>query len=282
MPPRLSVIMATYNEDLRFLKTSVDSILQQTFRDFELLVVTEPDEANLDFLDEVSEKDRRVRIIRNTSRLGVAASRNQAILKSSAEYIAIMDGDDYCHPTRFETQIRFLENNPDVSVAGSNMYLVDGNNNITGERRYPESFEDIKRGFILTMAIANPTVMLKRSAIEEVGLFERTFSKAEDFELWLRFLARNKKMHNIQENLVYYRAPANHNEKRGQIHWRNNFAARRMHGKFIWSFHQRFLSNIFYYVASQLPDGLLDELFSLKIAKRLRNIRSLSPEGRGI
>src|SRR5574340_1791557 len=168
----LSVIMATYNEDINFLKTCIDSVLNQTFRNFEFIIVVETKEKNMEFLSSVENADKRMKILKNETRSGVAGSRNMAILESSGEYIAIIDGDDYCALNRFEKQLGFLENNPDVSVVGSNMYLIDENDNIIGERKYPELHEDIKRRLLLTMAVANPSVILRRRDIAEVGLFE--------------------------------------------------------------------------------------------------------------
>jgi GT2 family glycosyltransferase len=174
---------------------------------------------------------------------------------------------------RFERQIEFFESHPDISVVGSNMYLVDENDNIIGERKYPEMHDEIKKSFLLTMAVANPTVMLRRRDLDEVGFFDSRFSKAEDFELWLRFLAHNKRMYNFQENLVYYRIPSSHNERRGRVHWINNYIARKRHSKFIWPAHQRMLSTLLYFLISHIPDGSLDNLLHFKIIDKIKNIR---------
>src|SRR3990172_5625178 len=109
----LSVVMATYNENPIFLKTCIDSILNQTFKNFEFLIVVEPQEKNMEFLSSVEGADKRVKILKNDTKIGVAGSRNRAILESSGKYIALMDSDDYCAPDRFEKQLNLLENNPD-------------------------------------------------------------------------------------------------------------------------------------------------------------------------
>lgn len=271
--PELSVIMATYNENLGFLKTCIDSVLRQTFNDFEFIIVVEPEEANLVFLEGIAGIDKRVKIFKNESRLRVAGSRNRAILESSGKYIAIVDGDDYCASTRFEKQLKFFASNPELSIVGSNLFLIDENGNIVGERKYPQVHKKIKEEFLLTMAVANPAIIVMKKDIEEVGFFDSQFNKAEDFELWLRFLAHNKRMHNLQENLVYHRISTNPNKRRGSIHWKNNFIARKRHSKFIWPFHQRLLSNFFYYVISQIPDSLLANLFNFKIVNKIKDIR---------
>ena len=269
----LSVIMATYNENPIFLTACINSILNQTFRNFEFIVVVEPQEKNMEFLSGVESTDKRVKILKNETRLGVAGSRNRAILESSGKYIALMDSDDYCAPDRFEKQLGFLEDNPDVSVVGSNMYLIDGSDNITGERKYPELHDKIERSFLLTMAVANPSVIFRKKDIDEVGLFDDRLYKSEDFELWLRFLAHNKKMHNLQENLIYYRLPAEHNEKRGGMHWRNNYIARKKYSKLIWPLHIRFLSLLLFFLVSCTPNVFLDYLLNLRIVSKLRNIK---------
>ena len=270
----LSVIMATYNEDINFLKACIESILNQSFRNFEFIIAAEPQEKNLEFLSSVEDADKRVKVLKNESRLGVAGSRNRAIMESSGKYIALIDGDDYCDLNRFEKQLGFLENNPDVSVVGSNMYLVDEDDNITGERKYPEFHDKIKRSFLLTMAVANPSVIFRKKDIDEVGLFDDRLYKAEDFELWLRFLAKNKIMHNLQENLVYYRIQDNSNKKRGTLHFRNVYISRKRYSKLIWPLHIRFLSLFLFFLVSRIPNVFLDYLLNLRIVSRIKNIKT--------
>lgn len=270
----LSVVMATYNENPVFLKACVNSILNQTFRNFEFIVVVEPREKNIEFLSSVEDADKRVKILRNETRLGVAGSRNRAIMESSGKYIALMDGDDYCAPDRFEKQLSFLEDNYDVSVAGSNLYLIDEDDNITGERKYPEFHDKIKRSFLLTMAVANPSVIFRKKDIDEVGLFDDRLYKAEDFELWLRFLANNKIMHNLQKNLVYYRIQDNSNKKRGTLHFRNVYISRKRYSKLIWPLHIRFLSLFLFFLVSRIPNVFLDYLLNLRIVSRIKNIKT--------
>ncbi|HIH13188.1 TPA: glycosyltransferase [Candidatus Woesearchaeota archaeon] len=269
----LSVVMATYNEKRDFLQNCIQSILSQTYRDFEFLIVIEPGELNRDYLNHVAASDSRVRIIENDTRMGVAASRNRAITESRGEFVALMDGDDYCEVTRFEKQVSFLEKNPDVSVIGANMYLIDEKDRIIGERRYPQFHEDIKRSFLLVMAVANPAVMTRLADLKDVGLFDNRFSKAEDVELWLRFLARKKKMYNLPEYLVYYRVMSNSNEKRGRTHYQNFYLARKRYNKLIWPVYLSSLSLSFFFLLSHIPNGFLDILLNLGITEKLKSIK---------
>ena len=270
--PELSVIMPTYNEDIEALKTCVQSVLQQTFSEFEFLIVVEPGEKNLFFLEDLAIADSRVTIIANEVKLGVSESRNRALSVSTGKYVSLIDGDDYCDVTRFEKQIAFLEFHPDVSLVGSNMSLIDENNHIIGERNYPETFDEIKNRFLYTMTVANPTVTVRRKDIEDIGFYDSEFTKAEDFELWLRFLANHKKMHNLQEKLVYYRTPTNQNEKRGRVHWQNNYIARKRYSKLIWPIHKRMGSLLMYFMICNMPNGLIDRLMNMTMLSKFRNI----------
>lgn len=269
----LSVIMATYNENRDFLQNCIQSILNQTYRDFEFLIVIEPGEINRDYLKEIAETDSRPRIIENTARIGVAASRNRAIMESKGKYIALIDSDDYCDVTRFDKQISFLEKSPGISLVGANMFLVDENNNIIGERTYPETHKNIRRYFLLTMAVANPSIMVRRKDLDEVGLFDDRLNKAEDFELWMRFLVNNKKMHNLREHLVNYRVLSNNNEKRGRIHYQNYYVARKKFNKCIWPFYLSSASLIFAFLVSRIPNTFLDLLLNLEITEKIKSIK---------
>ena len=270
--PELSIIMPTYNEDGNALQTCIDSVLHQTYRDFEFFIIIEPGEKNLTLLDSIASKDPRVVIIRNETKLGVSESRNRGINVSSGKYISLIDGDDYCDIERFQKQVAFLENNPDISVVGSNMHLVDEDNNIIGQRLYPEFSDAIKTRFLYTMTVANPTVMTRHKDLLEVGLYDSRFKKAEDFELWLRFLAHNKKMHNLQDKLVYYRTPLNQNAKRGRVHWENNYIARKRYSHMIWPAPQRVLSLGLYYIISHMPDSWSDKLINMPMLSRIRSV----------
>jgi len=269
----LSVIMATYNENGKFLRESIDSVLNQTYENFEFIIVVEPYETNIDFLENIAGTDNRIKILRNEKRLGVAGSRNRGIIESVGQYIALIDGDDCCDLSRFEKQLLFLRENSNISIAGSNMLMVDENNGVIGGRRYPETFGDIKKKFLLTMSVANPTVMIRRKDLEEVGLFDVQYQKAEDFELWLRFLAKGKQMCNLQENLVYYRIQKKDDDRRGPIHWRNNYSARKKYSKLIWPLHRRFISLLIFFIISNSPQVLSDGIVNSIIVQKIKRLK---------
>ena len=122
------------------------------------------------------------------------------------------------------------------------------------------------------MPVANPSIMFRRKDIYDVGLFDENYNKSEDFELWLRFLGKNKKMYNIQESLVYYRTTKNANQKRGRQHYINYYKALKKNSKNIWPINKRIISLIFFYIVSLLPNYLLNIFLNMKVIKSWKNI----------
>lgn len=272
--PNLSVILTTYNEKYEFLEQCLDSILRQTYKDIQVLIVLEPNDTNVELLLKKAAADVRIQVFHNDEKTGISGSRNRAIQASTGKYVALIDSDDYCDITRFEKQVSFLDNNPDISVVGSNMILIDPRGRNIGCRTYPQQHDHIKRYFLKTMGIANPTAMTRRQDLEEVGSFDTQFLNAEDLELWLRFLARNKRMHNLQENLVYYRIPDDQFVNRSSRHYTFNYMARKRHGRLIWAFHERAISILAYYMISHVPAFIIERLLNLSIANRIKRVQT--------
>ena len=219
--PSLSVIMASKDENPLFLNECINSILNQELNDFEYIIVINPNDNNTILINELSNKNDCIKVLINNINPNVSTSRNIGIKKRIGKYIALVDSDDYYHSQRLVKQKIFLDTNTDISVVGSNITLIDEQDNIIGQRVYPEFPNDIKKEFLYKMPIANPSIMLRRKDLFEVGLFDENYAKAEDFDLWLRFLSNKKKIYNIQENLTYYRTTTNANQKRGREHYIN-------------------------------------------------------------
>lgn len=226
--PCISIIMTTYNEQLKYLKECLESIRNQTYTDFELIMVVEPNEANYEYIFNLSKEDNRINIVQNNKKLGFVSSLNVAIKQSKGKYLARIDSDDYCHTHRLEKQVSFLESNPNISIVGSNLHLVDEFGNIVGTRKYPEFNVDIVKSFLFSCALPHPTVMMRKSDLVHIGLYNEIFTNAEDIELWLRSIFKGYKLHNLQDYLVYYRTPSDEFTKRKIQHWEFYYLARRM------------------------------------------------------
>ncbi|HAW33042.1 MAG TPA: hypothetical protein DCX19_00095 [Alphaproteobacteria bacterium] len=179
--PEISVVIPAYNVDKVLCKRAVDSILSQTFRDFEVLVVDDTAADESEFYKSFG--DDRLKYIHNDSRLGLAQSRNKAMSMASGKYIAFMDADDYSCPTRFQKQFDFMEQNRTVDVLGT-FYTANGK-----KIRLPVADSDIRfRLVFYDGAILMPTVMARAETIRRYGL-QFPDSPVEDYEFYLSAVA---------------------------------------------------------------------------------------------
>lgn len=198
--PKLTVIMPVYNEGL-FLEESINSILDQSFPDFKLIIVNDNSTDDTQkIIDKYIKLDNRVHSLKNSTNLGPAKSRNLALDSTNTEFIAFMDADDKAVPTRFEKQLSYLKTHPDVGVCGSWLTFFGKKNNVV---KHNINHDEIKVGFLNHCAIGNPTVMLRKSSLGNLR-FNEEMIVAEDYSLWSQLIAFTK-FHNIPESLLFYR-----------------------------------------------------------------------------
>lgn len=201
--PKITVLMPVYNCEL-YIKEAVDSILNQTFIDFEFLII---DDASTDETLAIIKSfcDPRIQLIEKPLNTGYTNSLNQGLKLAKGEYIARMDGDDISVPERFEKQVSFLDANPDIVLCGT-LYKVIGMDKIC---QYPLTHEEIKVKLISGCYIAHPTVMIRKSIFNLKGLeYDSLMEPAEDYDLWSRIVFLGK-VANIGEVLLEYRIHAN-------------------------------------------------------------------------
>jgi glycosyltransferase involved in cell wall biosynthesis len=188
-----------------YLSQAIASILQQTFIDFELLLINDglP-------MDKVSElcgvyNDARLRIIGDERKNGLAKSLNSGIAHAKGKYIVRMDSDDVSLPQRLERQFLFMESHPEVGILGSAIRLIDERGRKIGSGRYPLDDLAIRWRVFFEAPFAHPAVMLRRNVLAENSLFYDTeFLAAQDYELWPRLLGYAKGA-NLKEALLLYR-----------------------------------------------------------------------------
>ncbi len=201
LSPSVSVVMPVYNAE-DYLEESVESILGQSLRDFEFIII---DDGSTDespkILDQYQELDSRVRVLHEPNS-GIAASLNLAIRMAAGKYIARMDADDISLPNRLARQVEFMEGRPEVGVCGTGCRHF-------GDRRGVATpaadFDKIRCQLLFWPVMVHPTVMMRREVILREGLFYRTdFEEGEDYELWYRF-SQCCRMANVPETLVSVR-----------------------------------------------------------------------------
>ena len=194
----VSVLMSVYNGE-NYLSEAVESILNQTFRDFELIIIDDGStDRTAEILAEYERRDMRVRFY-SQAREGLIATLNRGIELSRGRYIARMDADDVSYPTRLEKQVAFLEAHPNVGVCGTWRVIAGGL-----VIRYPVQDAVIRSYLIFDTLLAHPTVMM-RKALFETGIRYPAYEHAEDFGLWVQ-LADHTRFANLPEVLLFYRS----------------------------------------------------------------------------
>ncbi len=198
--PEISVILPVHNGE-KYLKEAVESILGQTFTDFELIII---DDGSTDSTADIvkSFDDERIVYLKNETNVGISDTMNRGIAVSKGRYIARMDADDISLPTRFEKQINYMKQNSDISVLGCAIEIFG--EEIEGYvRRFSCNNDDIRIDLIFSTPFAHPTLMFDR-CVFEYDRYDSSFNGLEDYELWLRF-AQKYKMSVMPEVLFKYR-----------------------------------------------------------------------------
>ena len=213
--PRVTVLMPVYNGAVH-LREAIDSILNQTYRDFEFLII---DDGSQDNSVEVvqSYEDPRIRLIRNEANIGLPATLNKGIRLARGEYIARMDGDDAALPERLERQVAFLDLHPEIGMVGAWLTLLHDHDVWFC---YPEHHDYLKCLLLFRNYVGHPTVTMRREVLllHNIG-YDETMWHAEDYDLWIR-LSFKTRLHNMPEILHRYRI---HGGSVSAKHWQEQF-----------------------------------------------------------
>ncbi|HIH96832.1 MAG TPA: glycosyltransferase [Thermoplasmata archaeon] len=201
--PKISVVMSVHNGE-KYLKEAIESVLRQTYQDFEFIIV---EDASNDKTDKIlkSFDDPRIKIIRNQENLGLTKSLNKGIKAAKGKYIARMDADDISIPHRFEMQVEFLEKNTDYAVVGSSYYQVNENGKVISIVGVLTTDSDIRNGLKRQNWFGHGSVMMRKDAVLKVEGYDERFRYAQDYDLWLR-IAENYKMANLEEPFYCWRS----------------------------------------------------------------------------
>jgi glycosyltransferase involved in cell wall biosynthesis len=200
--PKVSVVIPAYNA-MTYLPKTLDSVLQQTFTDFELLIVNDGS------TDEIASwfttvKDDRVRLISQANQ-GLPGARNTGIKEAQGEYIAFLDADDLWAPTKLEQQVQCLDAKPEVGLVYAWTLLIDRHGNSTGTVTAAQAEGNVWEKLLLGDVVGSGSAaMVRRSCFDRVGLFDRELTSIEDCDMWVR-IAADYPFAVIKEVLVYYR-----------------------------------------------------------------------------
>jgi glycosyltransferase involved in cell wall biosynthesis len=216
----VTVLMSVHN-DLRYVPQAVDSILRQSFDDFEFLILDDGStDGSADYLAELP--DPRVRLVRNETNLGLTRSLNRGLDLARGAFVARMDADDVAMPQRLARQVEFLEAQPEIGIVGSSRVLIDEAGDVVAHAPAAETDVRIRWKCLLGNPFAHPAVMIRRDVLERHALrYDERYRTAQDYELWTRLLAVTKG-HNLPEALIRYRLRAGISRSRKPEQLRNH------------------------------------------------------------
>lgn len=199
--PKISVLMPVYKTNEKYLREAIESILSQTYTDFEFLILDDcPEDTREDIV--LSYKDNRIKYFKNDVNLGITPSRNKLIDLAQGEYLAVMDHDDIALSDRFSEEVNILDTCPEIGVVGA-LYIRFPK--IKKASKLPENSKDIEEYLMEGCAVFHPSAMIRASVLKENGIrYEENFTPAEDYALWARLIGKTK-FYNIQKILMKYR-----------------------------------------------------------------------------
>jgi glycosyltransferase involved in cell wall biosynthesis len=199
--PLVSIVIPVHNGE-KYIKEAIDSCFAQSYANIEVIVVDDKSEdTTLDILRGYGDK---ISVIPVEKQNGLGNVINIGIRASKGKYIARMDADDIMYPERVQKQVEYLESNPNCVAVGGQIDIVDENGSITGHREYAIEDKDIKKNRFLFMPFAHPAVTLRRSTVEDIGLYPENMWKVEDVKFFL-ILSTKGEFHNLEDTVLKYR-----------------------------------------------------------------------------
>lgn len=203
--PKVSIIIPTYNA-MPYLPATVESVFNQTFTDFELLLVDDGStDETIPWITQLT--DARVKLIQQANQ-GASVARNTGISHAQGEYIAFLDNDDLWQPTKLAQQVQYLDQNAPVALVHTWMILIDEHGQSTGRLITTDAEGWVWSKLVEQDTVLNSSVLVRRTCFDVVGVFDPTIPRTGDWEMWLRVAAKYP-LGVIKEALVFYRNHGN-------------------------------------------------------------------------
>lgn len=202
--PAITVLLSVYNAE-KYVGIAIDSILNQTFTDFELIAVDDRStDKSWEIVQQYAKQDSRIIALRNEVNLGGCKTLNVGLKLAKGKYVARLDNDDWSYPDRLEKQFNFLESHPDVGIVGGVMEIMNQSGEVTGKRTYNISDDEIRKKIFRYSPFSHPLVMTRKSVLDKVGYYDPAYAPADDYDLYFR-LGSESKFANLPDVLLRYR-----------------------------------------------------------------------------
>lgn len=236
-----------------YLRQSFDSIFNQTLKPSEVILVEDGPltEELYSVLDKYQEKYPELKRIPLLHNEGLGKALNEGLKHCSNELVARMDTDDICFPDRFEKQVSFMEQNPNIDISGGWIEeFEDTVDNIKSIRKVPSTHEEISIFIKSRNPLNHPSVMFRKSSVEKVGGYQH-FPLFEDWYLWVRMFKDGAKFYNLQERLLHFRTSPDMFKRRSGVKYATDSA------KFQWTLHKLGLISSLSAIKSSLLRGIV-------------------------
>ncbi|MBI2590504.1 MAG: glycosyltransferase family 2 protein [Candidatus Blackburnbacteria bacterium] len=203
--PLVSILLPVYNAE-GYLRACLDSILAQTYKNFEVIAVNDGSTDNsLKKLRNYAKTDSRIKVFTNKTNRGIGYTANIAMFHSRGQFVARMDADDIMLPNRLKLQINYLQSHPQTVLVGGQCIVIDEEGRITGEKRNPEKHSEIYKMMLTSMSVQNPTIMINRKLARKDSLkLDANLHPVDDLDMLFK-LTRDGKFVNLPEYVLQYR-----------------------------------------------------------------------------
>jgi glycosyltransferase involved in cell wall biosynthesis len=199
----VSVVMTVYNEE-KYLESSIESILNQTFRDFEFVIVNDGStDRSQEILEELERRNERIRLNPNPINLGIAKSTNNGIKIANGKYIAIMDAGDLSNPDRLLKQVRYLESRNEPLILGTQGRWIDKEGKTIGRWKLPMKID--ARTLYRTGGAIHPSIMARKDVFDIAGLYDEDLVMSQEFDFYMRVLKNHLAIENLEDELISIR-----------------------------------------------------------------------------
>ena len=206
--PKVSWLISTHNNESE-IGRCLNSLLNQTYKDFEIIVVNDGSNDNTSkILEEIYSRNKNyIKVFKNDKNMGLAYSLNKAYKNARGIYLARIDADDIAIQNRLVEQLKIIESNPKISIVGSRAFFVNNSGDIVGESKMKISEKSLIRpkSLIYALNIIHPSVLMRKSFMDKVGLYDHSLKRAQDLDLWLRAINLNYKFFIIDKPLIFYK-----------------------------------------------------------------------------
>mgnify|MGYP001156161415 CR=1 FL=1 len=261
MKDKISVIMAEYNTNPNQLKKSINSILVQTYGNFELIIVDDmTSETNKKYLDNLKNQSSKIKILTNSRNKGLAASLNKALDYATGDYIFRMDTDDIALPHRFETQLNTLRKGHSITTA--RVSIIDENDKTVGTTKCLPFYNLSKRillYYFFNNGVIHPLIAAKKEVFDEFR-YDEKIKYGQDFELWLR-MSKKYKIYFDSKILLNYRIEKQLDKQKLLLQYINFFVSAKKYKE------KNILKKAGFYVSNRIRQNKLNKKFEIDLEK---------------